>query len=39
MPSAERRIIHIALRDHPDVATESTGEDPHRKVTIIPKSE
>ncbi len=38
MPSAERRIIHIALRDHPDVATESTGEDPHRKVTIVPKN-
>jgi len=38
MPSAERRIIHIALRDHPEVATESTGEDPHRKVTIVPKS-
>ena len=38
MPSAERRIIHIALRDHPDVLTESTGEDPHRKVTIVPKS-
>lgn len=37
MPSAERRIIHIALRDHPDVMTESTGEDPHRKVTIVPK--
>src|SRR5574341_886522 len=31
MPSAERRIIHIALRDHPDVVTESTGEEPHRK--------
>jgi spoIIIJ-associated protein len=38
MPSAERRIIHIALRDHPDVMTESTGEDPHRKVTIVPKN-
>jgi spoIIIJ-associated protein len=38
MPSAERRIIHIALRDHPAVMTESTGEDPHRKVTIIPKN-
>ena len=37
MPSGERRIIHIALRDHPDVKTESTGDDPHRKVTIIPK--
>lgn len=38
MPSVERRIIHIALRDHPDVKTESTGEEPHRKVTIVPKN-
>ena len=37
MPSEERRIIHIALRDHPDVKTESTGEDPYRKVMILPK--
>ena len=37
MPSGERRIIHIALRDHPDVETESVGEEPHRKVTIAPK--
>jgi spoIIIJ-associated protein len=39
MPSAERRIIHIALRDHPDVTTESVGEEPHRKITIVPKNE
>lgn len=39
MPSGERRIIHIALRDHPDVKTESSGEEPHRKVTIVPKNE
>jgi spoIIIJ-associated protein len=38
MPSAERRIIHIALRDHPDVKTESTGEEPYRKVMILPKN-
>lgn len=37
MPSAERRIIHIALRDHPDVKTESTGDEPYRKVMILPK--
>jgi len=37
MPSSERRVIHIALRDHPDVKTESTGEDPYRKVVILPK--
>jgi spoIIIJ-associated protein len=37
MPSGERRIIHIALRDHPNVKTESTGEEPYRKVMILPK--
>jgi len=37
MPSAERRIVHIALREHPDVTTESVGEEPHRKITIVPK--
>jgi len=39
MPSAERRIIHIALRDHPAVKTESTGEEPYRKVMILPKDD
>jgi len=39
MPSAERRVIHIALRDHPAVITESTGEEPYRKVVIIPKED
>jgi len=39
MPAAERRIIHIALRDHPDVKTESTGEEPYRKVMILPKND
>lgn len=38
MPARERRIIHITLRDHPKVYTESAGEGEHRKVTIIPKS-
>jgi spoIIIJ-associated protein len=38
MPSEERRIIHIALREHPDVKTESTGDDPYRKVMILPKN-
>jgi len=37
MPANERRIIHLELRDHPSVTTESTGEDPFRKVTIVPK--
>lgn len=37
MPANERRIIHLALRDHPQVETESTGEEPYRKLTIILK--
>lgn len=36
MPANERRIVHIELRENPDVTTESIGEDPRRKVTIIP---
>jgi spoIIIJ-associated protein len=35
MPANERRIIHLELRDHQDVYTESVGEGEHRKVTII----
>lgn len=37
MRPAERRIIHMELREHPAVTTESVGEEPYRKVTIIPK--
>lgn len=37
MPANERRIIHIALRDHPAVYTESAGEGERRKVAIIPR--
>jgi spoIIIJ-associated protein len=37
MPANERRLVHIELRDDPDVYTESTGEDPRRKVMVIPK--
>lgn len=37
MPANERRVIHLELRDHPDVITESVGEEPNRKVTIFLK--
>lgn len=39
MPANERRVIHLELRDHPQVFTESTGDEPYRKVTISLKSE
>ncbi len=37
MPANERRIIHLELRDHKEVMTESAGEEPNRKVTIFPR--
>jgi spoIIIJ-associated protein len=37
MPPYERRVIHVALRQNPDVTTQSVGEGERRKVTIIPK--
>jgi spoIIIJ-associated protein len=37
MPPHERRIVHLTLRDHPDVTTESIGEGDRRKVTVVPK--
>ncbi|MCH7587180.1 MAG: protein jag [Chloroflexi bacterium] len=38
MPPNERRIIHIELRDHAQVYTESVGEGDRRKLTIIVRS-
>lgn len=37
MTANERRVVHIELRGHPAVTTESAGEDPYRKVVILPK--
>jgi spoIIIJ-associated protein len=37
MPANERRIVHLALRDDPDVFTESIGQGERRKVTVFPK--
>ncbi|MGB8647492.1 MAG: RNA-binding cell elongation regulator Jag/EloR [Anaerolineae bacterium] len=37
MPPHERRIIHLTLRDHPTVRTQSIGEEDHRRVMILPK--
>ena len=35
MPPYERRIIHLTLRDDPDVYTESTGQGERRRVMIL----
>ncbi len=37
MPPNERRIVHLSLRDHPTVKTQSIGEGDHRRVMILPK--
>ncbi|HEY3290606.1 MAG TPA: RNA-binding cell elongation regulator Jag/EloR [Anaerolineae bacterium] len=34
MPASERRLVHIALREHPQVQTESHGEGSGRRITI-----
>ncbi len=37
MPANERRVIHMTLRDHAAVYTQSTGEGSQRRVRIHPK--
>lgn len=37
MPANERRVIHLELRGSDVVLTESVGEEPNRKVSIVPK--
>ncbi|MCP2015155.1 spoIIIJ-associated protein [Deinococcus sp. HSC-46F16] len=38
MPAADRRVLHIALKEHPDVTTESVGEGSARRLIIKPRS-
>lgn len=37
MPPAERRVIHIALKENPDVMSESVGEGAARRLVIRPR--
>ncbi|HEX7003971.1 MAG TPA: RNA-binding cell elongation regulator Jag/EloR [Trueperaceae bacterium] len=36
MSAAERRVIHVALADEPDIQTESSGEGRARRVVVLP---
>jgi spoIIIJ-associated protein len=37
MPALERRWVHLALRGDPGVTTQSIGEEPDRRIVIIPR--
>jgi spoIIIJ-associated protein len=37
MTSKDRRVVHMALKEHEHVTTESRGEGLRRKVVIVPK--
>jgi spoIIIJ-associated protein len=37
MSSVERRLVHEALKDDPEVETESEGAEPYRYVVVVPR--
>jgi spoIIIJ-associated protein len=37
MTAAERKVIHLRLKDHPRVQTSSEGQEPNRAVVIEPR--
>jgi spoIIIJ-associated protein len=39
MPALERRIVHLALVDHPKVRTQSVGVEPNRRIVVLPASQ
>ena len=36
--AVERRWVHLALRNHPEVATQSIGEEPNRRIIVLPRA-
>ena len=37
MPALERRWVHLTLRNNPDVVTQSIGEEPNRRIVVLPR--
>ncbi|MFH1714246.1 MAG: R3H domain-containing nucleic acid-binding protein [Candidatus Nealsonbacteria bacterium] len=38
MPAYERRIVHMELAERDDVVSESSGQEPERKIIIKPRA-
>jgi spoIIIJ-associated protein len=38
MPALERRWVHLALKSNPDVSTQSIGEEPNRRIVVLPRA-
>jgi spoIIIJ-associated protein len=38
MPALERRWVHLALRGNENVTTQSIGEEPNRRVVVLPRN-
>jgi spoIIIJ-associated protein len=38
MPALERRWVHLALKGNPDVVTQSIGEEPNRRIVVLPRA-
>jgi spoIIIJ-associated protein len=36
MTAVERKIVHEALKDDPEVETQSEGKEPNRYVVVLP---
>lgn len=39
MTASERKVVHMFLKDHPDVETSSAGREPNRRVTVFPRKD
>ena len=36
MSAPERKVVHMYLKDQPDVETHSEGDEPFRRIVITP---
>jgi spoIIIJ-associated protein len=36
MTPQDRRIVHMALADRTDIVTRSEGDEPHRRIVVLP---